>query len=92
MQHDQCYAQNGFSPTSNYTVPNSTLQGCNQALCNASQMVVDTTGGNLVVGPLLPAVPNFNFLLPTNQASKYRSALEVIAFFTHAVPSSVSCH
>jgi hypothetical protein len=89
MQHDQCYAQNGFTAGSNFGAPNSALQGCNQALCTAAQTVQTQLVGSVamhgppVIGPSVPSL---------NQANEYLNAGLIQSYFSLGALGQNACH
>ncbi len=93
--HDRCYAQGGFSPTSNFsTEQNAALQGCNQALCNAVRgRRAVLTQGAYARGRTLPFFSRPAPHYQPGEMTEQRVDAEINVYFTQVIaPWGVACH
>ena len=78
LQHDYCYSQGGFSPTSNVGAHNSALQACNQALCdteNAVKSGLESQARSTGADNLYEGLSSSNF-------GQYMAADNIVKYFT----------
>jgi hypothetical protein len=100
MHHDQCYDATGNSFGGNFAAGhNSSLQACNQDLCNRvgaiNSNIVGQTAVSNFVSPVVPSPSGAVQLLSNPQ---YRAGAQIIAFFTqipgffNLLGSNNGCH